>query len=333
MNRLNVIIVFFLLTGQLHAQNTPWTGNGPVGIGTLYPSANLHVAGNTPYVNTLVQNTSDGLADMILQSNNLSWMWSKRASTESNSISLMYNDGNNWLFPGYINVQTNGNTGIGYAVPTSKLHVQGINLGDNPGSKANWFTLQGACGSGGNNSILDFYNYRTLQGNNWLSASTRIQQTIDATQMGFVEFNPPNMLFGLALGTGNQYRFYINGDGQVGIGTTGINDANYKLFVQTGIRTRKIKVDQDNWSDYVFGKEYTLRPIAEVEKFIQQYQHLPEVPSAADVKKEGIDLGENQTVLLKKIEELTLYLIEQNRQLAEQQKRIEILERNASSHK
>jgi hypothetical protein len=110
--------------------------------------------------------------------------------------------------------------------------------------------------------------------------------------------------------------------------------------VDIGIRTRKIKVDQSTWADYVFQKDYSLLPLGEVEKFIHQYQHLPEVPTATEVAKDGVDLGSNQVVLLKKIEELTLYLIEQNKQLAEQrqllleqQKRIETLERKEASHR
>lgn len=123
--------------------------------------------------------------------------------------------------------------------------------------------------------------------------------------------------------TRSDHKFYSDGTltmaifetGKVGIGTTNVNDANYKLFVETGIRTRKIKVDQQSWPDYVFHNTYVLRPLGEVESFIKKHQHLPGVPSAAQVKAEGIDLGDNQAVLLKKIEELTLYLIKQKKEI------------------
>jgi hypothetical protein len=125
---------------------------------------------------------------------------------------------------------------------------------------------------------------------------------------------------------------YFNGN--VGIGTTSITDAGYKLYVETGIRTRKVKVDQATWPDYVFYDGYKLPPLPEVESFIKKNNHLPGVPSAAEVKKEGLDLGEGQAVLLKKIEELTLYVIEQNKKIAtlltvaeSQQKRIDALEK------
>jgi hypothetical protein len=107
----------------------------------------------------------------------------------------------------------------------------------------------------------------------------------------------------------------ITGTGKVGIGTVNTNDAGYKLFVETGIRTRKVKVDQSTWADYVFQTNYRLRPLSEVEQYIKQYHHLPEVPSADEVAKEGLNLGDNQAMLLKKIEELTLYVIEQNKKM------------------
>jgi hypothetical protein len=96
--------------------------------------------------------------------------------------------------------------------------------------------------------------------------------------------------------------------------------ANYKLSVEGKIRARKVRVDQDTWADYVFDNNYSLRPLKEVEQYIQQEKHLPDVPTAEEVKKEGLDLGGNQAILLKKIEELTLYVIEQNKRIDEQQK-------------
>jgi hypothetical protein len=66
----------------------------------------------------------------------------------------------------------------------------------------------------------------------------------------------------------------------------------------------------------------------QVEKYIQQNKHLPDVPSAAEVKKEGIDLGDNQAVLLKKIEELTLYIIEQNKKLEAVCQEVKVLKEN-----
>jgi hypothetical protein len=113
----------------------------------------------------------------------------------------------------------------------------------------------------------------------------------------------------LLITTDNQTRILINANGTVGIGTTQINE-NYKLFVEGAIRARKVRVDPAAWPDYVFDKQYKLPSLAEVAQFIQQHHHLPDMPPAAEVEKNGLDLGDNQALLLKKIEELTLYIID-----------------------
>ncbi|MGV3764543.1 MAG: hypothetical protein ACO1NW_00370 [Chitinophagaceae bacterium] len=116
----------------------------------------------------------------------------------------------------------------------------------------------------------------------------------------------------------------IHNSGQVGIGTStttvNFSDQSSKLFVEGGIRSRKVKVDQVTWADHVFGKTHRLMPLKELEVFIQQNKHLPGIPTEESVKKEGQDIGEMNRLLLEKVEELTLHLIEMN-------KRLEMLER------
>ena len=111
-------------------------------------------------------------------------------------------------------------------------------------------------------------------------------------------------------------QFIVHGDGSTGISTDAV--PGYKLSVNgSGIFT-KVVVKQDIWSDYVFDSSYRLAPLGEVEHYIRYHHHLPEVSSADSVEKNGVDIGGNQAVLLKKIEELTLYVIEQDRKLNEQ---------------
>ncbi len=114
--------------------------------------------------------------------------------------------------------------------------------------------------------------------------------------------------------------------GNLSIGTT-LTPAGYKLAVGGNIIAEKVRVklQSSGWPDYVFDKKYKLPSLQETEQFIQQHRHLPGVPSAAEVEKEGIDLGDNQATLLKKIEELTLYIIEQGKQQEKQQQEIEKL--------
>ncbi|WP_461042146.1 hypothetical protein [Spirosoma harenae] len=105
--------------------------------------------------------------------------------------------------------------------------------------------------------------------------------------------------------------------------------AGYKLYVADGILTEKVKVavkTADDWSDRVFENGYHLRSLGEVEQFINREKHLPGVPSAADVVKEGVDVGKMQAKLLEKVEELTLYVIELKKQNELLQKRSDNLE-------
>ena len=119
---------------------------------------------------------------------------------------------------------------------------------------------------------------------------------------------------------------YFNG-GNVGIGTTA---PDAKLAVNGTIHSREVKVDLIGWPDYVFEKEYKLPTLAEVEKHIEEKGHLKDIPSAKEVAKNGILLGQMDSKLLQKIEELTLYTIQQEKEiqkLKEQNKRIAKLEK------
>ena len=110
----------------------------------------------------------------------------------------------------------------------------------------------------------------------------------------------------------------------IGIGTS--NTQGYKLAVNGTAIFTKVKVKpQANWPDYVFKKDYHLPDLTELEQYIATHHHLPGIIAEADQNREGLDLGENQSALLKKIEELTLYLIGENQRLKEQNKRMEQL--------
>lgn len=97
-------------------------------------------------------------------------------------------------------------------------------------------------------------------------------------------------------------------NGNVGIGTT--NTGSYKLAVEGTIGARKLKVTQTTWADDVFKPAYKLKSLKEVEHFILKNKHLPGVPSEKQVMGNDIDVADTQALLLKKIEELTLYVIE-----------------------
>lgn len=113
-------------------------------------------------------------------------------------------------------------------------------------------------------------------------------------------------------------RMRITTNGNVGIGTTLANNPNnYKLAVNGKIGAKEVQVENtsSSWADYVFEKDYKLMPLHEVESFIKENKHLPEVPNKAEVEQHGHKLGEMDVVLLKKVEELTLYVIELKKEI------------------
>ena len=118
--------------------------------------------------------------------------------------------------------------------------------------------------------------------------------------------------------------------GSIATFTQGIPATGYKLFVADGILTEKVKVaikTNSDWSDYVFAPDYQLKSLSEVESFIKTNKHLPGVPSADDVVKQGVDLGKMDAKLLEKIEELTLYMIEQGKTIDALKKEVNTLKK------
>jgi len=101
-------------------------------------------------------------------------------------------------------------------------------------------------------------------------------------------------------------------NGNVGIGTP--NSHADKLAVNGTIHAKQVNVDLSNWADYVFDTDYRPMPLAEINAYIKKEHHLPEMPSAAAVEKDGLNVGEMNKLLLKKVEELTLYLIEKDKE-------------------
>ncbi|WP_396591852.1 fibronectin type III domain-containing protein [Allomuricauda sp. R78024] len=113
--------------------------------------------------------------------------------------------------------------------------------------------------------------------------------------------------------------------GNVGIGTSTI-PTDYRLAVSGKIISEELKVQlQATWPDYVFKEGYDLPSLDEVQKYIMENGHLPNIPAAKEVKKHGIEVGEMNRLLLEKIEELTLYVLQLKAENEKQQKEIEQL--------
>ena len=112
---------------------------------------------------------------------------------------------------------------------------------------------------------------------------------------------------------------YFNGTGlnyfggSVGIGTR--TTGSFKLAVEGAIGARKIQVTQGAWADFVFQPDYKLPSLQETEQYVKANSHLPGIPSEKEVQEKGIDIGEMNKILVQKIEELTLHVIAQQKQL------------------
>ena len=252
-----------------------------------------------------------------------------------------------------LTIADSGNAGIGTTTPAALLDLQklygndvGIKLSQ-PGSSI-WdikntastglFTI----GAGGAN----YFNIAHQTGNVGIGDSNPLTKFVikDAGQALYFLTNqklvgswPPNpeattmtltssgnSSGNLALATGNTEAMRITTIGYVGIGTTNPDE---KLTVKGKIHAEEIKVDLAVPADYVFQKYYTgkselksdysLPTLAEIESFTKENHHLPNVPSAKEVQENGLSLGEMSNVLLQKVEELTLYAIEQNKTIEE----------------
>jgi hypothetical protein len=142
------------------------------------------------------------------------------------------------------------------------------------------------------------------------------------------------------IGNSPQIRIHIGSEGNVGIGSS---NPDSKLTVKGKIHAEEVKVDLAVPADYVFEKyylgksaikpDYTLLTLSEVEKYTEANHHLPNVPSSKEIKENGLLLGEMSNVLLQKIEELTLYMIEQKKTINKQATAIERLEKENESFK
>lgn len=195
-----------------------------------------------------------------------------------------------WAVNGSHIYNTNaGNVGIGMNAPTSLLDVAKSmteptisvrNLGSNGGAT--------------------YRMYDQLSGADWKFKATntggfKIRDNAFSLDVMIVEANSAANVI------------YINAAGNVGIGTAAPSE---KLAVNGNIKCKQVEVSLAGWSDFVFEDDYDLMPLAELEAYINQHNHLPDVPSAEEVISNGNNLGEMDAILLQKIEELTLYVIE-----------------------
>ncbi|TDQ11559.1 hypothetical protein [Pedobacter metabolipauper] len=332
MKHLYILAALIFLTHGVFAQATnTFPANGPVGIGTVTPPTLLYVSGDH-------QTTSFGLhyghpdplnsADLRLWASEPGATWtgtgignnvsnspgilrintSKGASymrlleqeIRLNVVRIDGTDVNGMTINGY------GNIGFGTTAPDQKLVVGGnikAILDQSTFPDKNVFNIMslGVSGASGarNWTLRGVYQYGNGVGVNAAGGDLDIIKSLDGNTILGTKFD------GTALGN-------------IGIGTT--TPGSYRLAVNGNIRAKEIKVESTNWPDYVFVKDYQLPTLQQTAEFIKDNGHLPGIPNAEEVKDNGIDLGEMNAKLLKKIEELTLHAIDQEKRISTQEK-------------
>lgn len=294
--------------------NTIHANPGNVGVGTNTPNQRLTINGGGIGFDW---NSSD---KKLYSPNDgdLEWMTHNAAGVHGFAVS---HQGEKKI---YLNTNghsyfTGGNLGIGTAEPNSMLTLDGgsINLSTKNGqfslidvdNSNNSLLKIGASIAGLNAGDLMLRSYWGVSvdlndgglGDNINATHTRIPNTSSFTINRRKDFSSFSTLF------------TVRNSGNVGIG---VMDPDAKLTVNGNIHAREIKVDLSvPGPDYVFEKTYPLRSLPSTEAFIKAHKHLPEIPSAAQMKNDGVNLSEMNMLLLKKVEELTLYLVEKDKEI------------------
>lgn len=322
-----------------------WNING----GTTTPLVNISTSGL--YV-------KQGLIDMTTHGGDFNRMI--RANSSTAALQILSGTGGsdgayitmcptgNPTHPGYMGLHTMGggafdfwNVTGGTTTPLVKINTSGtyvkqglldlshgIGAGSNivAGATNSWLGILGGTSGGGTADGA----YLQLFGNSSGGAGSMYVVSTGSTGSGTSFFYQPS-------GATSVNNMVVRNDGKVIIGsdlisslcgtTTDNTPGGYKLYVQDGILTERLKVanrcDGSTWADFVFNKDYDLMPLSKVEEYVKSNHHLPEIPSASEVTENGIDVAMMDSKLLQKIEELTLYVIEQNKILGKQQKQLE----------
>lgn len=234
----------------------------------------------------------------------------------------------------WVGTTTTSNVGIGVISPIEKLEINGnakvglVSIGGDISTESpkNYINL-----------ASDVHGTLLLSSNLYLSGSSLFNAQSHSTISGAaikipgngrirqnnIEFwtTPVGSVTSGGSYTQTSPRMIINPFGYIGIGTV---NPKYILDVIGTIRAREIKVDLEG-ADFVFEKNYKLMPLDELEKFVKEQKHLPEIIPASEMEKNGTELGDLNSKLLQKIEELTLYTIDQQKQIDELKKQNEKL--------
>jgi hypothetical protein len=323
----------------LNMNNNSIIGTSTVGIGTTAPAEKLEVNGGNIFLNSsagqFIRWSNTGSAPPIFDTRSAGTklvLWPGADNTASMDHAIGIDDGSIWqavpvngisqshkFYGGgtpLMTIRGDGNVGIGTTGPAEKLEVSGGNifLNSSVGQFIRWSNTGSAPPS---------FNIRSAGTKLVLhpGVSAGAADHAIGIENSANWYGVPSNLHSHKFYAGTSELMTIRGDGNVGIGT--VNPA-YKLDVIGTIRARKVKVNLEG-ADFVFEDGYKLMPLNELEKFVKQNKHLPEIAPAKEMQENGSDLGGLSVQLLQKIEELTLHVIEQNKKLEQQNKEVEEL--------
>jgi len=323
--------------------------NGEVGIGTKNPNGQLSMANYTG--DNVAINDFDGIIQFNVP-NIFDGTLYKSAFiqvSDINDLRMGTNSGNN---TGKVIFRTNatdqvvidqqGEVGIGTTTPIAKLHIPTGQDADLSSSRNGFVMLGTGTGTSlllDNNEIMVKDNATTAGtlsiqndgGEVVVGARTTINKGgealklngvdpainlyVNGIQKSYIWQTGDNLNIGVSSATG---RIIMNTN-QVQIGTNSALPAGFKLGVGGKVicEELKVKLQSSVWPDYVFAEDYKLKSLSEVEQFILKNKHLPGIPSAVEVEKNGIEVGDMQKRMMEKIEELTLYILDQQKQIDE----------------